>query len=50
MIPLNIAPFAKLIPVNILSASPQPAILPILNANPPSTTDSDKMYPRPGSN
>ena len=48
--PLNIAPFAKLIPVNILRASPHPAILPILNANPPTTTDSDKRYPSPGSN
>ena len=50
MIPLSIAPFAKLIPVNILSASPHPAILPILNAKPPNTTDKDKMYPRPGNN
>ena len=48
--PLKMAPFAKLIPVNKLSASPQPAILPILNANPPITMDKDKRYPSPGSN
>ena len=36
--PLIIAPFAKLIPVKIFKASPQPAILPILKAKPPRIT------------
>ena len=46
--PLIMAPFAKEMPVKIFKANPQPAILPILNANPPSTTNKLKIEPNPG--
>ena len=48
--PLMIAPFAKEMPVKIFKANPQPAILPILNANPPRTTSTLKKLPSPGIN
>ena len=46
--PLIMAPLAKEIPVKIFKASPQPAILPILNAKPPSITKKESKCPRPG--
>ena len=46
--PLMMAPFAKDIPVKIFNANPQPAILPILKANPPSTTKKLNIDPKPG--
>ena len=46
--PLIIAPFAKEIPVKIFKAKPQPAILPILKANPPNTTKMLNREPNPG--
>ena len=39
--PLSMAPLAKEIPVKIFNANPQPAILPILKAKPPSTTNKE---------
>ena len=46
--PLIMAPFANEMPVNIFNAKPQPAILPILKANPPNTTSNERICPKPG--